>query len=71
MFAKIAVNGADTHPLYRWLKHEAPGLLGTEGIKWNFTKFLVGPDGRVLRRYAPLDKPEGLTADIEAALSRA
>mgnify|MGYP000611964185 CR=1 FL=1 len=70
MFAKTAVNGSDTHPLYRWLKHEAPGLLGTEGIKWNFTKFLVGPDGRVLRRYAPLDKPEGLAADIEAVLPR-
>lgn len=68
MFAKIDVNGADAHPLWRWLKREQPGVLGTEAIKWNFTKFLVGRDGRVLRRYAPADKPESIAADIEAAL---
>lgn len=68
MMAKIQVNGADAHPLYRWLTAEAPGLLGTKAIKWNFTKFLVGRDGQVIRRYAPTDKPESLQADIEAAL---
>ncbi|KAF0803743.1 glutathione peroxidase [Alcanivorax xiamenensis] len=68
MFAKIDVNGSDTHPLYRHLKSEAPGLLGSEGIKWNFTKFLVDQSGRVVRRYAPKDKPEALAADIEKAL---
>lgn len=70
MFAKIAVNGDQAHPLYRHLKHEAPGLLGTEAIKWNFTKFLVDPQGRVVRRYAPTDKPEGLAKDIEVVLPR-
>lgn len=69
MMAKIEVNGAGAHPLWRWLKSEAPGLLGTEAIKWNFTKFLVGRDGQVLKRYAPNDKPESLAADIEAALA--
>jgi glutathione peroxidase len=69
MMAKIKVNGADTHPLWRWLKAQAPGLLGTEGIKWNFTKFLVGRDGRVLKRYAPNDAPESLRQDIERALA--
>ena len=69
MFAKIEVNGAGTHPLYQQLKAAKPGILGTEGIKWNFTKFLVGRDGRVLARYAPTDTPESLTADIAAALS--
>ena len=68
MMAKLQVNGADAHPLWQWLKQEAPGILGTEGIKWNFTKFLIGRDGRVLKRYAPNDKPESLRADIEAAL---
>ena len=68
MMAKIKVNGAEAHPLYKWLTAEAPGLLGTKAIKWNFTKFLVGRDGRVIRRYAPTDKPESLRADIEAAL---
>ncbi len=68
MMAKIRVNGADAHPLYAWLKDEAPGLLGSKGIKWNFTKFLVGRDGRVRKRYAPQDAPEKLAADIEAAL---
>ena len=69
MFAKIDVNGAKAHPLYQYLKHEAKGLLGSEAIKWNFTKFLVGKDGQVLKRYAPTDTPESLSADIEAALS--
>jgi len=68
LFAKIQVNGPDAHPLYRWLKHERPGLLGTKAIKWNFTKFLVGRDGRVIKRYAPTDKPEALTVDIATAL---
>ncbi len=69
MMAKISVNGADAHPLYQWLKEQAPGLLGSKGIKWNFTKFLVGRDGRVIKRYAPQDAPEKLAADIEAALA--
>ena len=69
MMGKIDVNGAAAHPLYQWLTHEAPGLLGSKAIKWNFTKFLVGRDGHVLRRYAPQDAPEGLAADIEAALA--
>jgi glutathione peroxidase len=68
MFAKIEVNGATAHPLFKALKQEAPGLLGTQGIKWNFTKFLVNREHRVLRRYAPTDKPETLAEDIEAAL---
>jgi glutathione peroxidase len=68
MFAKIEVNGDNAHPLYRALKKAAPGLLGTEAIKWNFTKFLVGRDGRVLKRYAPNDKPEAIAGDIEKAL---
>ena len=68
MYAKIAVNGAAANPLYRFLKAARPGLLGSEAIKWNFTKFLVGRDGAVLRRYAPADEPESLAADIAAAL---
>jgi len=68
MFAKIEVNGGGAHPLYRFLKKQAPGLLGTEGIKWNFSKFLVGRDGKVLKRYAPTDKPEDIAGDIEKAL---
>jgi len=68
MFDKIAVNGADAHPLYQWLKSEKAGFLGTAAIKWNFSKFLIGRDGRVLARYAPTDKPESLRADIEKAL---
>ena len=68
MMAKVKVNGAEAHPLFAWLKDEAPGLLGSKGIKWNFTKFLVGRDGRVLKRYAPQDAPAKLAADIEAAL---
>ncbi len=68
MFAKIEVNGAGTHPLYQWLKKERPGLLGTEAIKWNFTKFLVGADGRVVARYAPGDTPEKIAPEITALL---
>ena len=67
MFAKIEVNGDGAHPLYRWLKSSKPGLLGTEGIKWNFTKFLVGRDGQVISRFAPTDTPESLRLDIESA----
>jgi glutathione peroxidase len=69
MAAKVQVNGAQAHPLWQWLKAQAPGVLGTEGIKWNFTKFLVGRDGQVLKRYAPTDTPEALRADIEKALA--
>lgn len=69
MMSKIEVNGADAHPLYRWLTAEAPGLLGSKMIKWNFTKFLVGRDGRVIRRYAPQDTPAKLAGDIEQALA--
>jgi len=69
MFSKIRVNGSDAHPLYRYLKESLPGLLGSEGIKWNFTKFLVGRNGEPLKRYAPTDKPESLGGDVEAALA--
>jgi glutathione peroxidase len=69
MMAKVEVNGSTAHPLYQWLCAEAPGLLGTKAIKWNFTKFLVGRDGQVLKRYAPTDKPASLSQDIEAALA--
>jgi len=69
MMAKIDVNGASAHPLFQWLCKEAPGLLGSKAIKWNFTKFLVGRDGTVIKRYAPTDTPESLTRDIESALS--
>ena len=69
MMSKIEVNGDGADPLYKWLTKEAPGLLGTTGIKWNFTKFLVGRNGKVLRRYAPQDKPDSLARDIEAALA--
>ncbi len=68
MMGKIEVNGEGADPIYQWLKGEKPGFLGTEGIKWNFTKFLIGKDGQVIQRYAPTDKPESLKADIEAAL---
>jgi glutathione peroxidase len=68
MFAKIEVNGPGTHPLYQELKKAAPGIFGTEKIKWNFTKFLVDPTGKVIARYAPLDKPESLAGAIEAVL---
>jgi glutathione peroxidase len=69
MMAKVDVNGAAAHPLYQWLCAEAPGVLGTKAIKWNFTKFLVAKDGQVLKRYAPTDTPASLTKDIEAALA--
>jgi glutathione peroxidase len=68
LFSKIDVNGSDAHPLYKWLKEEKSGLLGIGAIKWNFTKFLVGRDGRVIKRYAPTDEPKSLARDIEAAL---
>jgi len=69
LFEKIDVNGGDAHPLFRHLKSEAPGLMGTEAIKWNFTKFLVRKDGRVYKRYAPQTKPEELMGDIEKLLA--
>ena len=68
IFAKIDVNGADTHPLYSWLKAEAKGVLGTERIKWNFTKFLVDREGNVVKRFGPQDTPEQLRSEIEALL---
>jgi glutathione peroxidase len=68
MFAKIDVNGAGTHPLYKYLKHEAKGLLGSEAIKWNFTKFLIDKDGAVVKRYAPADTPQGIEKEVAAAL---
>jgi glutathione peroxidase len=68
LFAKIEVNGTGAHPLYQALKSAAPGLLGTQTIKWNFTKFLVDKAGNVVRRYAPTDKPAGLAKDIEPLL---
>ncbi|MEO6138180.1 MAG: glutathione peroxidase [Luteimonas sp.] len=68
MFAKIDVNGSNAHPLWQWLKDEKGGFLGIDAIKWNFTKFLVGRDGRVIGRFAPTDTPESLTADVQAAL---
>ncbi len=68
MFAKVEVNGANAHPLYRYLKKEATGLLGTEAIKWNFTKFLVDRSGKVVKRYAPTDTPESLEKDVAAVL---
>ena len=68
MFAKIDVNGANTHPLYQYLKSEATGILGSEGIKWNFTKFLVDKSGMVVKRYGSIDKPESIDADIAKLL---
>jgi glutathione peroxidase len=68
MFAKIDVNGPKAHPLYEYLKHEKKGLLGSEGIKWNFTKFLVGRDGEVVERFAPTTKPEDISGAIEKLL---
>ena len=70
MFAKIDVNGADAHPLYEFLKSEKSGLLGIEAIKWNFSKFLVDQEGRVVERYAPTTTPASLKGDIEALLAR-
>lgn len=69
LFDKIDVNGDSAHPLFKHLKHEAPGLMGTEAIKWNFTKFLVGKDGRVVKRYAPQTEPKELMKDIEKLLA--
>lgn len=68
MFAKIEVNGDGAHPLYRKLKSDAPGVLGSEGIKWNFTKFLIDRDGKVVKRYGSVDKPESIATDIEKLL---
>ena len=68
MYGKVEVNGEGTHPLYAHLKSEAPGLLGSESLKWNFTKFLVDREGRVVRRYAPTDSPESIEKDIEVLL---
>jgi glutathione peroxidase len=68
MFTKVDVNGDAAHPLWKHLKGEAPGVLGTEGIKWNFTKFLIGRDGKVAKRYAPTTKPEEIAGDIEKLL---
>ena len=69
MMAKVDVNGAKADPLWKWLKGEKPGMLGIEAIKWNFTKFLVGKDGKVIKRFAPNDEPDAMRADIEAALA--
>lgn len=68
MFSKIDVNGKNADPLYQFLKKEEPGILGTEGIKWNFTKFLVDKDGKVVKRFAPKTEPEAIAPDIEAKL---
>jgi glutathione peroxidase len=64
MFAKVDVNGANAHPLFQYLTKEAPGILGSKSIKWNFTKFLVDREGKVLKRYAPTDEPEKIEPDI-------
>ena len=69
MMGKIDVKGDKADPLFKWLTQEAPGILGTKAIKWNFTKFLIGKDGTVRKRYAPLTKPQQLHRDIEAALA--
>ncbi|MBC7617866.1 MAG: glutathione peroxidase [Candidatus Saccharibacteria bacterium] len=69
MMEKIEVNGSGAHPLYQWLTKEAPGLLGTQSIKWNFTKFLVDKDGHVVKRYAPTDTPKSMAGDIEKLLA--
>jgi glutathione peroxidase len=68
LFSKIDVNGAQAHPLYRYLTHAAPGILGTQAIKWNFTKFLVGRDGKPIRRYAPTVTPASIEPDIRKAI---
>ena len=70
LFAKIDVNGPDAHPLFKWMKAQAPGLMGSEAIKWNFTKFLIDRSGRVVRRYGPADAPSTIRNDIEALLAR-
>jgi glutathione peroxidase len=69
MMSKVQVNGSEAHPLWQWLTQAAPGILGTQAIKWNFTKFLIGKDGHAIKRYASTDKPESLQSDIEAALA--
>ena len=69
MMGKIEVNGSNAHPLFVWLKKQAPGILGSEGIKWNFTKFLVNRNGQVTKRYAPQDSPESITKEIEKLVS--
>jgi glutathione peroxidase len=69
MMSKVEVNGADAHPLFKWLTGAAPGFMGTEAIKWNFTKFLVGKDGQVIKRYGSVDRPEAIARDVEAALA--
>jgi glutathione peroxidase len=69
MFGKVEVNGSDADPLFKHLKAEAPGALGTESIKWNFTKFLIDPSGKVIKRYAPKTKPADIAADVEALLA--
>jgi len=69
LFEKIEVNGANAHPLFTFLKKSAPGVMGTEGIKWNFTKFLIGTDGQILERFGPQTKPESLIDIIDAALA--
>lgn len=69
MMAKTEVNGAQAHPLYQWLKGQAPGVLGSEGIKWNFTKFLVAKDGTTVKRYGSMDTPASVSKDIAAALA--
>jgi glutathione peroxidase len=71
MMSKVEVNGPGAHSLFQWLTRSAPGILGTQAIKWNFTKFLIGKDGQVIKRYGSMDKPESLQADIESALARA
>ena len=68
MFAKVDVNGEAAHPLWKWLKQEKSGLLGLDGIKWNFTKFLIGRDGKVIKRYAPTDTPESIGKDLAGVL---
>jgi glutathione peroxidase len=69
MFAKVRVNGAEAHPLFRFLKSQKKGLFGLPGIKWNFTKFLVGPDGEVRKRYGPTDTPEAIEAELRESLT--
>jgi glutathione peroxidase len=68
LYAKVEVNGDNAHPLYKHLKSEAPGILGSEGIKWNFTKFLIDKSGKVVKRYAPTDTPEKIDKDVAALL---
>jgi glutathione peroxidase len=69
MMSKVEVNGPGAHPLFQWLTSAAPGFLGTEAIKWNFTKFLIGKDGQVIKRYGSVDKPEAIARDVEEALA--